>query len=158
MRDTRRPRQARTAINEENVLDAVAQNPRTSTNAIAVNLGLTQSTVWRTLHEQLLYPFHFQRVQTMNPNDYPARLEFCRWFMHKVGQNHHFPHSVLFTDECSFTRDGLFNTHNFHYWDEANPHVTWNRGSQVRFSVNIWCGILGGHLMGPHVMHGRLTG
>lgn len=52
----------------------------------------------------------------------------------------------------------MFNTYNLHYWDEDNYHVTWNRGSQVRFSVNIWCGIFGGHLIGPHVMHCRLTG
>lgn len=78
--------------------------------------------------------------------------------MHKVGQNRNFPGSVLFTDECNFSRDGMFNTHNLHYWNEENPHVTWNRGSQERFSVNIWCGIHGDHLIGPYIMLGRLTG
>ncbi|KAK3894717.1 hypothetical protein Pcinc_001528 [Petrolisthes cinctipes] len=57
-----RQREARTVITEENILEAVAQNPCTSTHAIAAELRLTQSTIWRTLHEQLLYPFHFQQV------------------------------------------------------------------------------------------------
>lgn len=52
----------------------------------------------------------------------------------------------------------MFNTHNMHYWAEENPHITWDRGHQQRFSINVWCGILGDYLLGPHVLHGRLSG
>lgn len=150
--ETGRPRHARTANNMENVLGAVAKNPRTSSRALAADLRLTPSTVWRMLHEQLLYPYHFQRVQAMNADDYPRRRVFCQWFMHKVAQDRQFPNYVLFTEECTFTRGGMFNTHNLHYWEEENPHVTWNRGYQERFSLNIWCGIVGDYLLRPHVI------
>jgi hypothetical protein len=33
------------------------------------------------LHEQLLYPYHVQRVQGLRPADYPVRRRFCRWFL-----------------------------------------------------------------------------
>ena len=45
-----------------------------------------------------------------------------------------------------------------HFWDEENPHIIWDRTHQHRFSINVWCGIFGNYLLGPHVLHGRLTG
>lgn len=157
MQDAGRPRVI-TPDEEETVLDAVGNSPRISTRAVAHNLGLSQSQVWRTLHRQQLYPFHFQRVQALNPTDFPRRREYCHLFLNNVTQNDSFLKSVLFTDECSFSRDGMFNTHNLHYWADENPHVTWPHAYQQRFSVNIWCGVLGNHLLGPHVFEGTLTG
>ncbi|GFX13195.1 transposase-like protein [Trichonephila clavipes] len=60
-----------------------------------------------------------------------------------------FEASVLFTDEASFSREGIFNTHNSHSWAAANPHVTRTRAAQDRFLVNVWADILGDHLIGP---------
>ncbi|GFY09468.1 DUF4817 domain-containing protein [Trichonephila clavipes] len=50
--------------------------------------------------------------------------------------------SVLFTDEASFSKEGIFNTYNSHSWAAANPYVTRTRAAQDRFLVNIWAGIL----------------
>ncbi|GFU83707.1 transposase-like protein [Trichonephila clavipes] len=69
-----------------------------------------------------------------------------------------FAASVLFTDEASFSREGIFNTHNSHSWAAANPHVTRTRAAQDRFLVNVWAGILGDHLIGPYILPDRLTG
>ncbi|GFV24948.1 uncharacterized protein TNCV_884141 [Trichonephila clavipes] len=66
--------------------------------------------------------------------------------------------SVLFTDEASFSREGIFNTHNSHLWAAANPHVTCTRAAQDRFLVNVWAGILGDHLIGSYILPDRLTG
>lgn len=156
--DAGRPRRVRTPDTEEEVLNAVADHPRTSVRAVAHDVGVSSSSVWRTLHEQLLYPYHIQRVQALCPGDYPRRLEFSQWFLNKIAHNYNFCNSVLFTDEASFTRTGIFNTHNMHYWDDENPHTTWNRGHQQRFSINVWCGILGDSLLGPHVLPRRLNG
>ncbi|GFX45512.1 uncharacterized protein TNCV_2740491 [Trichonephila clavipes] len=69
-----------------------------------------------------------------------------------------FAASVLFTDEASFSREGIFNTHNSQSWAAANPHVTRTRAAQDRFLVNVWAGILGDHLIGPYILPDRLTG
>ncbi|GFW00351.1 uncharacterized protein TNCV_4355481 [Trichonephila clavipes] len=63
-----------------------------------------------------------------------------------------------FTDEASFSREGIFNTRNSHSWAAANPHVTRTRAAQDRFLVNVWAGILGDHLIGPYILPDRLTG
>ncbi|GFS96651.1 uncharacterized protein TNCV_3944271 [Trichonephila clavipes] len=66
--------------------------------------------------------------------------------------------SVLFTNEASFSREGIFNTHNSHSWVATYPHVTRTRAAQDRFLVNVWAGILGDHLIGPYILPDRLTG
>ncbi|RZC40028.1 hypothetical protein BDFB_015094, partial [Asbolus verrucosus] len=99
------------------------------------------------LKENLLHPYHIQRVQSLSPNDFPPR-RFCRWFQRKITDNPLFHATILMTDECCFTRDGILNYHNTHYW----------MNSQYRFSVNIWAGIVGTQLIGPYVLPRRLTG
>ena len=53
-------------------------------------------------------------------------------------------------DEVSFTREGIFNTHNEHVWAVSNPHLTASRKYQEKFSVNLWAGIFSDHLVGPY--------
>jgi hypothetical protein len=43
---------------EEDVLDSVQATPGISTRKLAIQQGLSQSMVWRMLHEQGSYPFH----------------------------------------------------------------------------------------------------
>lgn len=144
MSETGRPRSVTPDV-EEVILGVVEEEPSVSSRAIARRVQLSQSTVLRILHEQLFYPFHPQRVQCLNPDDYPRRREFCEWFLHQSALIPDFSSCVLFTDESSFTRDGIFNTHNQHIWDQVNPFAIAVRSHQVRFSVNIWCGIIHKH-------------
>ena len=44
--------------------------------------------------------------------------------------------NILWTDESLFTRGGMFNVHNEHYWDTENPYVFRERGFQKRFKIN----------------------
>ena len=57
---------------EEHVLDLVHRDPVISTRQISAALGLPQSTVWRLIRRQQLYPFHLQKVQDLTPAEYPA--------------------------------------------------------------------------------------
>jgi hypothetical protein len=54
---------------EEDELELVAATPGISTRRLAIQQGLSQSMVWRTLHEQGLYPYHVQRV---HPKIFPG--------------------------------------------------------------------------------------
>ena len=65
---------------------------------------------------------------------------------------------ILFTDEASFTRDGINNSRNLHTWSHDNPHETSVIKFQRRFSVKVWCGLLGNKLIGPFVFDNNLTG
>ena len=70
-----RPRQARNPVTEEQILNAIDDNPGLSTRQIARNLDVSHATVWRVLHENSLYPYHIQRVQALLPQDFPRRLQ-----------------------------------------------------------------------------------
>lgn len=52
----------------------------------------------------------------------------------------------------------MLNSRNSHVWSEENPHVTRNTRSQRKFSLNVWCGLIGDKLIGPHFFEPRLTG
>ncbi|KAJ4432524.1 hypothetical protein ANN_21146 [Periplaneta americana] len=99
-----------------------------------------------------------RKTFALSPADYPARVRFCQWFLQQCGVNPNFPALVLFTDEAQFTRDGIANFHNQHVWAYENPRATVPSHHQVRFSLNMWAGIIGDRLVGPHVLVNRLTG
>jgi len=65
---------------------------------------------------------------------------------------------ILFSDEASFTRDGVNNLRNVYTWSHDNPHETSLTNFQRRFTVNVWCGVLGNKSIGPFVFENNLTG
>ncbi|KAJ4447900.1 hypothetical protein ANN_09909 [Periplaneta americana] len=127
-----RPRSITPKVQEE-ILEAVNMTPSISTRRVALQVNVPHTTVWRLLKEYQLYPYHFQRVQTLSVADYPARVRFCQWFLQQCGVNPNFPALVLFTDEAQFTRDGITNFHNQHVFE--NPRATVPSHHQVRFSL-----------------------
>jgi hypothetical protein len=157
MADTGRGKTVRTVDFEEDVLQRFEDNPSTSTRAVGNTLEVSRSTVWRVLHGENMHAFHLQKVHALEPRDFPRRLACSQWFIHKLADNPHFLKQILFTDEASFTREGMFNSKNSHVWDQVNPHETVIRGHQQRFSVNVWAGVLGDSLVGPYVLPDRLN-
>ncbi|GFU89685.1 transposase-like protein [Trichonephila clavipes] len=116
-------------------------------------------TMFARLHQQLCETGSFQKAA--RNRDRTARTELNEEIaldMVETTPSLTTRASVLFTDEASFSREGIFNTHNSHSWAAANPHVTCTRAAQDRFLVNVWAGILGDHLIGPYILPDRLTG
>jgi hypothetical protein len=99
---------------EPEILQAVEEEPNVSCGRLALRMGVSSFTIWRTLHEQGLHPYHLQRVQHLKPEDPPRRIAFCQWLLKKIDEEHNFLSIVLTTDEAGFTRDGVFNSHNTH--------------------------------------------
>ncbi|KAJ4451659.1 hypothetical protein ANN_03129 [Periplaneta americana] len=147
-----RPRSTTPEVQEE-ILEAVNMTPFISTRRVALQVNVPHTTVWRLLKEYQLYPYHLQRVQALSPADYPARVRFCQWFLQQCGVNPNFPALVLFTDEAQFTRDGITNFHNQHVWAYENPRATVPSHHQVRFSLNMWAGIIGDRLINRQHIH-----
>ena len=92
------------------------------------------------------------------PADFRPRVQLSEWFLEQQTFDPHFSKYVLFTDEAYFTRDGVFNYHNNHNWQQNNPHVIHPGSHQQRFNLNVWAGIVGDHLIGPYLMPSLLTG
>lgn len=148
----------RTETNEEEILHEIEENPGVSTRQIARNMQINHSTVWRRINEQGLYPFHLTKVQALNEEDYPRRVNFCQWLITRLHEDRQFLNKILWSDEAGFSREGIFNVHNEHVWSDENPHATKIKGYQNKFSVNVWAGILDDHLIGPVFLPTPLNG
>ena len=139
---------------QENILEMAQRSPHLSTHRMASRIGVSRMQVWRTLHEDNLYPYHDQRVQHLEPGGHDQRMDLCHW----IKAHPKLVSNILFTDEVSFTRDGVNNSWNVHTWSLDNPHETSVTNFQQRFSLNVWCGVLGNRLIGPFVFDNNLTG
>jgi hypothetical protein len=113
------------------------------------------------------YPYDYTRVQHLQPEDYPARREFCTWLLNLQVTNPNFVSRILFSDESIFGRQGCYDAHNWHIWVEENPHAIFSRAFQERFSINLWVGLQQklvymssnfSLLVGPFEFPTRLTG
>lgn len=156
--DAGRPRTVRTPQIEEAVLNEIEEDPETSTRKIGEHLNISYQVVWRILRDSLLYPYHIQRVQALLPRDFPLRINFCQWYLNRLAVDPNFDCKILFTDEANFSRNSIINFHNNHIWAEENPHGIVETHFQEQFSLNVWGGIIGDHLIGPFFLPGRLTG
>lgn len=92
--------------------------------------------VFTVLKEAGLYPFHIQKVQELLPGDRKKRRKFCRWLIAKCRRDPNFLRRVMWTDECKFTRLGVYNCHNEHIYApiDQNPHAT--KASNFQVSSN----------------------
>lgn len=142
---------------QENVVDMILDNPRISTRRIAAQLRLSQNFVWRTLNTEELHPYHFQRTQALEPGDAIRRLRFCEWVVRKLDNDPTFATNILWSDESTFTRDGINNFHNEHIWSIENTHAIRQTRFQRRFSINVWAGILNNRLFGVHFLDNRMN-
>ena len=95
----------------------------------------------------VLYPYHIQCIQHLEPVDICRRLELCHW----INSNPHMIHNILFTDPAHFTCDGVNNTRNSHLWDRDNPHGNVESNYQHHFSAIMWCGVTRDQLVGPYI-------
>lgn len=136
----------------DDVLDFFAADPRRSTREAARRFGLSQYCAWKIINSSGQHPFHFRKVQELTSIDCEPRLQLCRWILDHPNVN------ILFSDESMFTRIGIFNSHNEHWWAYRNPNLAREHSFQHRFSVNVWAGILNNCLIGPFFIEGRLTG
>lgn len=144
---------------EEAVLEHFDANPRTSTRRAALALGAANHVqVWRVLHVDGQHPYHYRRTQELIPADYLPRMSFCDWYRTQVESSPDFASKILWTDEASFTRAGINNVHNEHYWSHTNPHVSCESTFQHQWRINVWAGIIGDVLVGPHFLEQNLNG
>ena len=62
-----------------NARAAVQECQRRFPDRMASRIGVSRMQVWRTLHEEDLYPYHDQRVQHLEPGDHAQRIVLCNW-------------------------------------------------------------------------------
>jgi hypothetical protein len=114
--------------------------------------------VWQVLHDDHLHLHHLQKVQAMGLNNFALRVNICRWLLGQSVQVPNFLRFIFFSDGRTFSKDGIFNSRNSHVWPQGNHNVKHIRSHQHRFAVNMWAGIIHGHLIDLYLLPLRLTG
>lgn len=140
------------------IIDHFDENPSTSTRRAGLELGIPRNIVHQTLKADGRHAYHLRKVQHLLPEDFPRRRDFCTWFLQQTQIDPNFPRKVLWTDETTFTRHGIFNQHNSHIWSHENPHAVHKHNFQHQFSVNVWMGVLDSRIIGPFFLPPRLNG
>ena len=107
-----------------------------------------------TLHTEVMYLYHINNIQHLEPADKCSQLELCHW----INSNPHMICNILFTNEAHFTCNGVNNTRNSHLWDRDNPCGTVESNYQHLFAINMWCGVIGDQIIGPYIFLQHLTG
>lgn len=153
-----RRRPVRNEVNITNVLAYVEADPHLSIRAISLDLGISCTAVFRILRDFKLHPYHIVLHQALSESDYDRRLDYCYWLREMCNENPQFLSHVLWTDEATFSSCGKVNLHNMHYWSQTNPHWMREVDHQNRWSVNVWCGVLGHRIIGPFIFNDYLNG
>lgn len=152
------PKRAIHDDNQLSVILAVEENPNTSQQNISELVGISERSVGRILKQHNYHPYKIHMHQELKDRDFEKRMRFCNWAKSKLRRDPAFFERVLFSDEASFQKNGFVNRHNFHYYATENPHIIRETHSQDRWSVNVWGGIIGEHVIGPHFFEGNLNG
>lgn len=105
-----------------------------------------------------MHPYRPDLIQHLRQGDAPRRLAFVAWLMTSLDENPLILNSILWTDESKFTNNGVINKQNNRYWDDQNPHWTFETNNQTIWGTNVWCGLIGGKLLGPFFYDGTLNG
>jgi len=94
----------------------------------------------------------------LSAGDSTRRLDFIAWFNIKFYHNPLIVNHIFWSDESKFTNNGIMNKQNHRYWDDTNPHWSLETNFQTVWGINVWCGLVGGKLIGPYFYDGTLNG
>ena len=105
------------------ILGAFEEDPNLSLRICALRIEVPHTLIHRILIKNHWYPFHYRKVQVLHgENGRAARFLFCRSFIAIIIRNLVILMYILWSDECTFTRNGIFNSKNYVHWsDRGNP-------------------------------------
>ena len=107
-----------------------------------------------TLKEQGTDPYHVQKMQALEPADFPRRVIDCELLLQQCRERPSFLNCILFTYKAGFPRNVVINTH---IWSDENPYAGQEVRFQQRLSKNVWAGIVNDRLVGPCVLLNKLN-
>ena len=92
--------------------EAITRSPRHSAKRHSAELEISQSTVQRILHKDLVFqPYKIMTVQQLNPRDYQQHLSFCQTMLDMFEENDDL--TLIMSDEVHFHLNGTVNKQNF---------------------------------------------
>lgn len=145
------------AHKDDIVIDAILNNPTLGAGQIALQLNLPQNFIWQILNRKEIQLYLLEHAQELLPEDYDKRVEFCQWLLSQVTDDPDFITKVLWSDEATFTRDGVHTVHNSHLLSLQNSRADVQSRFQQRFNITVWAGIFNNQLLEIEIFDGDLN-
>jgi hypothetical protein len=134
VKPTGRPQNARTAELSGAIAASLERSPQKSTRRLSVELGVSQSTVLRALHDMNYHPFRPRLVHGLLEDDPFQRMTFCEQFLNMVEDDQTVVDRIIWSDEAMFKLNGHVNRHNCVYCPRTIQKSSWRRKSTPRVS------------------------
>lgn len=140
----------------------IQEDCHTSVRRNALHTGLSLKTTHNILKDGHFHPYKMKVMQelklTGDNNDLVRRKNMCLWLRQEIENDSDFLRKIMWTDEATFTLNGIVNRQNFRVWDDQNPY--WHVGSKNQSApkVCVWIGRIDVHLIGPYFFDGNVNG
>lgn len=151
----------KTILTDEKVAEILQyfhNHPYNSIRQASRQLNVSFGAVQHVLKTNKYHDYKMHNLQLLTPFDMERRMDFVAEMMIRQNDERNFLGHILWTDESRFVSNGKPNRKNLHYWAEENPHVVNQIQNQGHFGVNVWCGLIGNHLVGPYFFNETLNG
>lgn len=131
-------------------LDSINEDHRLSLRKRATYCGIGKTHLQRIYKENKIRPYKPKFLHTLQPGDEDKRLLFCVTLGEKILENRNYHKYIIFSDESTFTTNGVVSSQNCRHWSRDNPHFTINTKSQYYKKINVWCAISYDKVIGPY--------
>lgn len=139
-------------------IDSVQENPKTSLRKRSSNINISKSQLQRIYKANNVRPFKPTFIHTLQQIDEGRRLDFCLSVGEKIIERYNFHHKIIFSDESTFTTNGVVSSQNCRFWADRNPNFKINCRNQYYKNVNVWCAVSYDHgVIGPYFIEGMLN-
>jgi len=88
------------------------------------------------------------RTSEIKPDDRPKRVKFAAFMLNTIDEDETFLQRICFSDEATFHVNGCVNRRNCPIWGTQQPNEI-HEYVQGSPKVNVWCGLLYDHVIGP---------
>lgn len=138
------------------VAERMEQSPRKSIRRLAQEINLSYGTCQKILKENLnLYSYRINVVQELFQRDFPARIEYCQWFLNNLNNNNTLD-LTFFTDEAWFYLSGYINKQNMRIWSSENPHEFIQSPLHSQ-KIGVWLAVSRRRIFGPVFFEGTIN-
>jgi len=66
---------------EEHILERLGEDREISSRKLAAEIGISKHKVLQIFYKNDFYPYHFTKVQGLEPGDFQARQNFCHYLL-----------------------------------------------------------------------------
>ncbi|KAJ8943430.1 hypothetical protein NQ318_020681 [Aromia moschata] len=122
-------------------LHSVREATRLSLRRRAIETVISKSYLQRIFKQNRILPFKPKFRHTLEEDNETKRLDFCLEIGNRILNDVGFHKRILFSDESTFSTNGVVSSQHCRYWSETNPHFTISCRRQYFKKVNVWCAV-----------------